>query len=155
MFICFFFVVVVFAATVITYFTYKFIQQTIINPIYHKYISDYYNAQWPIFCGHSISTGTCINRLRRGAGWSFSFCRPTQEPALTTDNTRKPREWFGKKWRWMNREAEISTRKQSLKHAWLYSELLQALKDEPLSSGFSTTGSFISVSSVHYCMDRL
>ena len=36
-------------------------------------------------------------------------------------------------------------------HAWLYSDLLQALKGKPLSSGFSKDGSLISASAVrHY-----
>ena len=36
-------------------------------------------------------------------------------------------------------------------HAWLYSDLLQASKGEPLSSGLSTDDSFISASAVPHC----
>ena len=35
-----------------------------------------------------------------------------------------------------------------MKHAWLYNDLFQALKGEPLSSGFSTNGFFNSASAV-------
>ena len=38
-----------------------------------------------------------------------------------------------------------------MKHAWLYSDLLQALKEEPFSSDFSTDGSLISASAVPDC----
>ena len=40
---------------------------------------------------------------------------------------------------------------QKVKHSWLYSDLLQALKGEPLSSGFSTDGSLISAPAIPHC----
>ena len=38
-----------------------------------------------------------------------------------------------------------------MKHAWLYAHLLEALKGESLSSGFSTDGSLISASAAPHC----
>ena len=38
-----------------------------------------------------------------------------------------------------------------MKHAWLYSGLIQALKGEPLSSGLSTDESLISASAAPHC----
>ena len=40
---------------------------------------------------------------------------------------------------------------QSVKRAWLYSDLLPAFNGEPLSSGVSTDGSMISASAVPNC----
>ena len=39
-----------------------------------------------------------------------------------------------------------------MKHAWLYSDLLQVLKEEPLSSGFSADGAFIFASAIPHCL---
>ena len=38
-----------------------------------------------------------------------------------------------------------------MKHAWLYTDLLKALKGEPLSSGFSMDGYLIFASAVPHC----
>ena len=61
-------------------------------------------------------------------------------------------EWTG--------TVEISSRKKSLaerqkvQHPWLYSDLLQALKGEPLSSGFPTEGFSVSAPALPHCRGR-
>ena len=100
-----------------------------------------------IFRGHSTwerASFVCNDEkdnLFHSAGQHRNLCKPqvTQEK-LGGSLGKNEGKWTGK--------AEISSRKkfrQQVRHAWLYSDLLQTLKGEPLSSGFSTDWSLNSV----------
>ena len=91
------------------------------------------------------------------------FCGPTQEPVLATANRKNSGEVLEKKKKksktkttgeWTGR-VEISSRKKSLAVSeaciHIHSDLLQALKAEPLRSGFSTDGSLIYALTVQHC----
>ena len=87
-----------------------------------------------IFRGHST-------RELPSSRVTYLFCQPTQEPVLTTANTGKTQDRFGKKCRWMNRKGRNQLGRNPWRqalHVCLYTDLSQTLKGEPLSSVFPT-----------------
>ena len=106
-----------------------------------------------IFCEYSArEPASIIWNAERGD--RILLCGPTHEPMVATANTGKTRETFEKMQ--LNEPGGYKLVQgrnpwQLVKHAWLYSDLLQALKGEPSSSWFSTIGSVISVSALPHC----
>ena len=101
----------------------------------------------PIYIPRALNTGTCLWQ-----GDQFLSCGPTQEPCVSHSQHSINRERFCKNaGEWTGRieinEEEIS----DSKHVWLYTDLLQALKGERISSVFSPDETLISASAAPDC----
>ena len=73
---------------------------------------------------------------------------------LATANTGKIGRGFGKNAGEWTRRVEISNEEipgSMLRHVWLYTEILYALKGERLTSVFSPDGTLISASAAPHC----
>ena len=89
-------------------------------------------------------------RTHTGTGVSHSQHRKKQQQQT------KNSEEVWKKFRWMDQKEKKLAKKDSLAVGveWIYTVLLQALKGESLSSGFSSTdGNLISASVAPHCGD--
>ena len=99
-------------------------------------------------CLHSAGTQ---HRNLPLARWPILFCGPTQKPCVSHSQHRKNREGFGKKCRRMDRKGRNKQGRNPWQYVWLYTDLLQALKGERLSSVFSPDGTLISASAAPHC----
>ena len=106
----------------------------------------------PIYIPRALDMGTCIQQgdLFYSVGLHKNRCwpQPTQE---------KIRRGFGKKYRWIDQKGRNKQGRnawQWVYHVWLYTDLLQAIKGECLSSVFSPDGTLISASTAPQCRDK-
>ena len=102
----------------------------------------------PIYIPRALNTGTCFPQ------GDILLCGPTQEPVLTTASTGNTRKNFWKNAGEWTRTVEISMEeipgsKRSMHGK--YTDLLQALKGQLLSSVFSSDGTLISASAAPHC----
>ena len=114
------------------------------------------NPFWSLFYPTGTQHGTLHQspvRLWRRVGWPILFCSPTEEPALATTYTGNSTVFFSSlnEGEWTRKVELKRNHWQQAKHEGLYSDPLQALKGEPLSSGLSTDGSLNSASTVPPC----
>ena len=121
----------------------------VLSPSYLFHKTLHHNVFFePIYIPWALSTGTCIQQgdlfhsagLHRNRRWS----QPTQE-TLGRGFGKNAGEWTE---RVEISEEEIPGSKHSM-HG--YTDLLQALKGEPLSSVFSSDGTLISASAAPHC----
>ena len=124
-----------------------------LHSISKLFISRVIIPQVMFFLAYLYSAGTRHGNLHP-AGWPILLCGPTEEPVLATANVGKNRERFWKKCRWMDRKGrnkeEIPGSKRSM-YGYIYTDLLQAIKGEHLSSVFSPEGTSISASAAPHC----
>ena len=106
-----------------------------------------------VVLAYLYSAGTQHGNLHP-TGWPILLCGPTQDPVLAIANIGKNLERFWKKCRWMDRKGRNKRWRnswQQASHVWLYTDPLQTLKGERLSSVFSPDETLISASAAPNC----
>ena len=107
----------------------------------------------PIYIPRKLNTGTCIQQ-----GDLFYFAGLHRNHVLATANTGEIGRGFGKnagEWTGRVERSEEEIHGSKCSSVWPYTDLLQTLKGERLSSVFSPDGTLISASAAPHCGKRI